>query len=344
MVPPRPQALLTAASCPQTHVDISHNGLNADHCRILGKGLQRNTTILGLHVHGNACGIDALGFVIPFDPMLLPALPVQVPVHARSAQASDSGTAASAPLTADRGQRRRARQSGTTTKDASGSDADTPASRSSADEASSDASRGGDQGNSSGSEGEESYSDGDGEGSEAAAPRPAANKPAPRRGGAEAAPHRPTASTPALDRQPQQRNGPQRRDQPTGRLVRPVTSLPTAARDRPEPLVLAGRSADPVASAHFADPVLRLGRAGLFLRPQAERRLRGETGFRTFASVLTAAAKMRAAARARQGGATTATRRDVKARGLRSGASPATASDLNAEAPPPQPPMHVDVR
>ena len=45
------------------HVDLSHNGFSREACEIMTEGLEHNHSILGLHMLGNACNTDALGFI-----------------------------------------------------------------------------------------------------------------------------------------------------------------------------------------------------------------------------------------------------------------------------------------
>ncbi|OMJ79651.1 hypothetical protein SteCoe_20271 [Stentor coeruleus] len=47
------------------HLDISHNRISFDSGIALGNALKNNRTIIGLHVEGNYCTIDHLGFVFP---------------------------------------------------------------------------------------------------------------------------------------------------------------------------------------------------------------------------------------------------------------------------------------
>jgi hypothetical protein len=56
-----------------THLDISFNRIRANECRILAKALETNHTVIGLHVEGNACIIDAEGFLHPLPPPALRA-------------------------------------------------------------------------------------------------------------------------------------------------------------------------------------------------------------------------------------------------------------------------------
>ena len=45
------------------HMDLSHNGFTKSDCAVLAEGLQKNRTLLGLHMIGNECNTDTLGFV-----------------------------------------------------------------------------------------------------------------------------------------------------------------------------------------------------------------------------------------------------------------------------------------
>ena len=47
------------------HLDLSHNYITHIECEILGKGLEDNHSLLGLHIAGNECYLDPRGFVIP---------------------------------------------------------------------------------------------------------------------------------------------------------------------------------------------------------------------------------------------------------------------------------------
>lgn len=47
------------------HIDISHNNLNYECCKIMAKGLANNHTLIGIHADGNNCLIDSKGFMIP---------------------------------------------------------------------------------------------------------------------------------------------------------------------------------------------------------------------------------------------------------------------------------------
>ncbi|CAK9105363.1 Leucine-rich repeat-containing protein 74B [Durusdinium trenchii] len=48
-----------------THLDLSYNQLDARCCKELSRGLHVNTTILGLHMAGNAYKVSPSGFLIP---------------------------------------------------------------------------------------------------------------------------------------------------------------------------------------------------------------------------------------------------------------------------------------
>ena len=45
------------------HVDIGNNNLEWFEMEIISDGLNRNHTILGIHVNGNRAKVDSLGFV-----------------------------------------------------------------------------------------------------------------------------------------------------------------------------------------------------------------------------------------------------------------------------------------
>lgn len=47
------------------HLDISYNYINASESEHISKALEANHTLLGLHVSGNDCEIDAQGFIVP---------------------------------------------------------------------------------------------------------------------------------------------------------------------------------------------------------------------------------------------------------------------------------------
>eukprot|EP01041_Mallomonas_annulata_P009195 gene9195-19060_t len=48
-----------------THLDLSNNHLTPNDCKIIGTGLQRNHTVLGLHIAGNGGEHDSYGHLIP---------------------------------------------------------------------------------------------------------------------------------------------------------------------------------------------------------------------------------------------------------------------------------------
>lgn len=45
------------------HLDFSFNALGPDDCRLLAQALEHNHTLLGIHVMGNSCKIDPMGFL-----------------------------------------------------------------------------------------------------------------------------------------------------------------------------------------------------------------------------------------------------------------------------------------
>ena len=51
--------------CSLTHLNVSHNQMNAKDCEIIGKALEKNHTLMGIHVEGNQGFIDSRGFLIP---------------------------------------------------------------------------------------------------------------------------------------------------------------------------------------------------------------------------------------------------------------------------------------
>lgn len=53
------------------HLDISYNSLGLHDCEVLAESLCENHTILGLHVLGNSCYVDSLGFLVPTEVPLL---------------------------------------------------------------------------------------------------------------------------------------------------------------------------------------------------------------------------------------------------------------------------------
>lgn len=46
------------------HIDISFNSLTKDQCERIGDLIKENHSLFGLHVHGNNCSLDSLGFVV----------------------------------------------------------------------------------------------------------------------------------------------------------------------------------------------------------------------------------------------------------------------------------------
>lgn len=49
------------------HLDLSHNQLNAEACAMLSTGLNKNHTLLGLHMGGNAGVVDPRGYLATAD-------------------------------------------------------------------------------------------------------------------------------------------------------------------------------------------------------------------------------------------------------------------------------------
>ena len=45
------------------HVDISYNSLDKAECDKLGEGIKDNHSLWGLHMMGNECLIDSLGYI-----------------------------------------------------------------------------------------------------------------------------------------------------------------------------------------------------------------------------------------------------------------------------------------
>ena len=50
-----------------THLDISHNNLNYEDCKLIAEKSKVNHIILGMHVDGNCMEIDCLGFISPLE-------------------------------------------------------------------------------------------------------------------------------------------------------------------------------------------------------------------------------------------------------------------------------------
>lgn len=49
-----------------THLNLSHNHLTAEDCKVIGEGLEHNHALLGLHISGNEGRLDAFGHLIPY--------------------------------------------------------------------------------------------------------------------------------------------------------------------------------------------------------------------------------------------------------------------------------------
>ena len=49
------------------HLDISHNNINYEDCKLISEKSKLNHAILGMHVDGNAMEIDCLGFISPIQ-------------------------------------------------------------------------------------------------------------------------------------------------------------------------------------------------------------------------------------------------------------------------------------
>jgi hypothetical protein len=49
------------------HLDISHNNINYEDCKIIAEKSKLNHAILGIHVDGNAMEINCLGFISPIE-------------------------------------------------------------------------------------------------------------------------------------------------------------------------------------------------------------------------------------------------------------------------------------
>ena len=50
-----------------THLDISHNNLNYEDCKLISEKSKANHQILGIHVDGNCMEINCLGFISPLE-------------------------------------------------------------------------------------------------------------------------------------------------------------------------------------------------------------------------------------------------------------------------------------
>jgi len=51
--------------CSLTHLNLSHNQLGVEDCKIISSALKSNHNLMGLHVEGNMGWIDSKGFLIP---------------------------------------------------------------------------------------------------------------------------------------------------------------------------------------------------------------------------------------------------------------------------------------
>lgn len=49
------------------HLDLSHNYIKEKECEVIGEGLKDNHHILGLHMQGNDCTVDAKGYIVPLE-------------------------------------------------------------------------------------------------------------------------------------------------------------------------------------------------------------------------------------------------------------------------------------
>lgn len=45
------------------HLDLSYNSMDKNECEIFGKLIENNHTLWGLHMMGNECVVDSLGFI-----------------------------------------------------------------------------------------------------------------------------------------------------------------------------------------------------------------------------------------------------------------------------------------
>lgn len=70
----KPRAIITALADALannkvlSHLDISSNRLDMEDCAILGRQLESNQTLVGLHLSGNSGSVDSRGFVMPKQP------------------------------------------------------------------------------------------------------------------------------------------------------------------------------------------------------------------------------------------------------------------------------------
>ena len=59
------------------HLDLSNNDFSEDACRIMGKSLNKNHTLYGIHMAGNGCCVDSYGYFEFDESHTLPAPPVE---------------------------------------------------------------------------------------------------------------------------------------------------------------------------------------------------------------------------------------------------------------------------
>ena len=57
----------TKPSLSLVHLDISHNNLNFEDCKLISEKSKANHSILGIHVDGNCMEINCLGFITPIE-------------------------------------------------------------------------------------------------------------------------------------------------------------------------------------------------------------------------------------------------------------------------------------
>jgi hypothetical protein len=55
------------------HIDLSNNMFNEETCKMIGQHIIKNHTIYGLHMAGNCCTVDPLGFIV-LEEAITPAL------------------------------------------------------------------------------------------------------------------------------------------------------------------------------------------------------------------------------------------------------------------------------
>ena len=46
------------------HLDLSNNMFSEQACKLIGKRIVKNHTLFGLHMVGNCCSVDSLGFIV----------------------------------------------------------------------------------------------------------------------------------------------------------------------------------------------------------------------------------------------------------------------------------------